>query len=82
MALEIYRKGNDLQAKYEEWHVGSPAPVAAGEYTKGGIESVTASGHELNKVLNEIKGIPLAEGRPVVTWFGDHAKFIVANLNY
>ena len=44
---------------------------------------VTADGHELNKVMVEISGIPTVSPPPkICTWFGDHAKFIVANLNY
>ncbi len=41
---------------------------------------VQADGHELEHIEQHIHGIPMHNGR-VVTWYGDHAKFIAYNWN-
>jgi hypothetical protein len=40
---------------------------------------VQADGDELEEIKNKIENIPFTVGR-VQRWFGDDAKFIVANL--
>lgn len=44
------------------------------------ILSAQADGHELEHIWQHTTGLPDAKGNRVVKWFGDHAKFIVANL--
>jgi len=61
------------------WYVGGDSPMSA--FRHDDIEKITADGDELEKIRAEITGIPMSKSR-VVTWFGDDAKFIVANLNY
>jgi hypothetical protein len=43
------------------------------------IYRVQADGDELNAILKQITGIPFASAA-VQTWYGDHAKFIAANI--
>jgi hypothetical protein len=54
------------------------------------VTSVSADGHELAMILTKFRNLPVltvdhnmpdgtARGY-MMTWFGDHAKFIVANL--
>ena len=40
---------------------------------------VQADGHELEEILNKISNIKMSKN-PVIRWFGDDAKFIIANL--
>ena len=54
------------------------------------VVSVQADGHELEHILSNSTGLPVAKDyikdgntrmkRRVQTWYGDHAKFIVGNL--
>lgn len=43
------------------------------------IVSIQADNTELEKIRREVSGIPMVDRR-VVSWYGDHAKFIVANI--
>lgn len=47
------------------------------------VKYLLATGTELDAVRSQIQGIPFANGGPTgeVTWYGDHAKFIAANLD-
>ena len=61
------------------WHVGDSATGVS----IASVAIVTADGNELNHILTNIDGIPKAHDltrMPVMTWFGDHAKFIAYNL--
>ena len=73
--LSIYLKPGGAKGK-TEWHVGEEVPIDA-----GCVECVQADGDELHHILMEFKNLPrlVAHGK-LVTWWGDHAKFIVANL--
>jgi len=71
MALNIR-----TETRWVGWHIGKPEPTISHE-----ILYVCADGDELEKIRAEITGIPMSTKR-VVTWFGDDARFIVANLNY
>lgn len=42
------------------------------------IKEVQLDGHELDHVLITMPNLPRSSGR-VVSYFGDHAKFIIAN---
>ena len=70
------------------WHSGTNEPLP-GRILKLSILqrltsiSLEASGHELNLILNTAPGLdPFnPEVRPnVIAWFGDDAKFIIANI--
>lgn len=78
MALGIFSRNKYGNTSWVQWHVHCPKPSV---YIEDVVE-VVADGDELNKVYFEIQGIPVAPKFPVVTWFGDDARFIVANLNY
>lgn len=59
------------------WHVGEPMP----EFDIHRVLSVQADNDELDHIMYKFPNLPMCKGgRRVVTWFGDHAKFIVANL--
>ena len=48
--------------------------------TARGVESVQADGDELEYIMKNFAGIPTCVNNRVVSWYGDHAKFIVGNL--
>ena len=60
------------------WHVGEEAPKFAVSYIND-ISWVQANGDELAAIMDQFGNLPRSSNR-VVTWYGDHAKFIVANL--
>lgn len=60
-----------------QWHVGQASPIASVSLPR--VLDIQADGDELAYIMNRFKNIPVSPGR-VVCWFGDHAKFIVANL--
>ena len=72
--LSIKMLGRDF-----EWHVGESPPILYGDVKD--VTEVQADGHELDYIINNMEGLPIAKTR-VVRWFGDHARFIVANLRY
>jgi hypothetical protein len=75
MALDIKTKDGWLN-----WHVGQEGgPMSS--FRHGDIDRICADGDELEKIRREITGIPMSKKR-VITWYGDDARFIVANLNY
>lgn len=45
----------------------------------GEIIAISASGTELEEIREEVSGIPTTNSS-LVEWYGDHAKFIVANV--
>ena len=61
-----------------EWHVGRGNK----EIKKYSVEvsSIQADGDELEHIEDKFNNIPTVKSERVVTWFGDDAKFIVANL--
>ena len=61
-----------------EWYVGR-GPKEIKKYSLE-VSSVQADGDELEHIKDKFKNIPLSIVERVVTWFGDNAKFIVANL--
>ncbi len=77
MALAIFRRDKYGDIHLEQWQIGSGMPSP---YTDD-VTEIVVNGPELEKVRAEISGIPMSS-MPEVQWFGDHAKFIVANLNY
>jgi len=79
MALDIETK-TAYGRKWQSLRVGSHPATHDGIDVRE-VVSVSADGDELEKIRREITGIPMSTKR-VVTWFGDDARFIVANLNY
>lgn len=60
-----------------EWHVGEKNHfVNTAEILH--IVAVQADGDELLHIYDKVRGLKIATGR-VIRWFGDDAKFIVAN---
>ena len=59
------------------WHIGeeNTARTRAAHVT-----CVQADGDELTHILKRFDSIPIARDKNVITWFGDHAKFIAAHL--
>lgn len=55
------------------WNLGEERPYV------NTVKSITADGIELTAIKN-LQGIPMKFFQDEVTWFGDDAKFIVANL--
>jgi len=77
MALKIEFEDNGEYV----WRVGQTMTVKGKEVLE--VLSVSADGGELIKIFSEIKNMPMVSPPPkVCRWFGDHARFIVANLNY
>ena len=62
-----------------ELHVGVTVPLSLKEDIRS-VYLVQADGHELDFIFQQFHGLPFAQGR-VVRWYGDHARFIVANIN-
>lgn len=48
--------------------------------TASGVAAVVADGDELEYIIKNFAGIPTCVHNRVVSWYGDHAKFIVGNL--
>lgn len=44
------------------------------------VEEIQADGDELDLILQMCQNLPLHKGR-VISWYGDHAKFIARALN-
>lgn len=61
------------------WHVGGKPLDNTADPDK--TIMVQADGHELEAICNQFTGLPKGGVRQrVVKWYGDMAKFIVANL--
>lgn len=61
------------------WHVHEPRPKLSDSDLVNTV-FLQADGHELEYVHENFKKIPRTNNRSVVRWYGDHAKFIAANL--
>ena len=69
--------GCENEPEAVRWHVGETRP----EIPANWITDISADGDELEYILSRFRNIPLASSsRITVSWFGDHAKFIFANL--
>lgn len=66
--------------RYIEWHIGQPFPLRESLEDIGLVLEVTADCDELDYIVNMFSGIPLTKLLGVIHWYGDHAKFIAANL--
>ena len=45
------------------------------------VSRVSADGHELRAVVNQLTGLPLAPKKPVQEWTGDLASFVFLNID-
>lgn len=60
------------------WHTGEPCPVPFANIKN--VEEIQADGGELELILRVCQNIPVATTTNVMRWFGDDARFIVANV--
>ena len=72
----MYITHTDISIGTKTWHVGKKMPD---DYIHL-IEFVQAHGDELQEIYRQFAHLPQARLAKVVRWYGDHAKFIVANL--
>ena len=63
-----------------EWHVGEVAPFHPGNLRTWDYVEVQADGDELYHITRCSVFIPHVVAANVMTWFGDDARFILANL--
>ncbi len=73
MLYFVFTKGPE-----RDWHVGEPNPVFPIEVNQ--ITEVQADSEELAYVRTRFWNLPNSNTSSVTRWFGDHAKFIAANL--
>jgi hypothetical protein len=72
--------------KHQKWHATFHVPferTAIGQVRTELVTEVQADGDELTHVEWKFNNLPMPKvitGHTVVRWFGDDAKFIVANL--
>lgn len=59
------------------WHRGESLPSDLNIHQ---VVEVQADGEELEMILLRQENLPVPNRGRVMRWFGDHAKFIVANL--
>lgn len=75
----MYIVSADERGMHERsWHVGEPL-IFGVEAIQSVIE-VQADGDELTHLHKQFDNIPFRLNSRVNRWFGDHAKFIAANL--
>ena len=69
--------GKNTSAQLEkQWHIGQTVPLIQEGYE---VSEVQADGDELDYLLDNLSGLPMSKS-PVVSWFGDMAKFIIHNI--
>lgn len=61
----------------KQWHVNQPLPFRPDDVQV--VVEVQADCDELEAIKRQFINLPMTNGR-VVRWFGDHARFIAANL--
>lgn len=71
------------------WHIGSSKKEMK-DVNPDAIQEVHADGDELGTILHRFRNLPCLSGDEdsgyamargyVMTWYGDHAKFIVGNI--
>ncbi len=66
----------------QDWHVGD-GPIM-GIFVPGNalerVVMVQVDGHELEAVKDQLRYLPGSYTGRVVRWYGDHARFIIGNL--
>jgi hypothetical protein len=67
---------DEIDPQSVEFEIGKTTPVNLNHEL---VLSVIADGAELRHILNNFTQLPRCLSRTEQRWFGDHAKFIVAN---
>lgn len=75
MYIVVDWNGSDVEMT---WHVGKFLPIASEDVKH--IKEVQADGDELEYIKNNFSHMPVNVNRRVNRWFGEMARFIVANL--
>lgn len=80
--LHVVMQNTDPTSQEEEiaipWHVGEELKLTPIDIRY--VLEVQADGDELQAVYEKFDNIPTSAWNRVVRWYGDHAKFIAANL--
>jgi hypothetical protein len=75
----MYIVSADERGMHERtWHVGEGLTFSTEQIAA--VIEVMADGHELEHILKNFYNMPFRTAKRVNRWFGDHAKFIAANL--
>lgn len=74
MALSITFKGGF----YKVWHVGERLDLAYEAVNN--IVEIQADSTELDMIMSKFSNLPTVKYKQVVRYFGDTARFIVANM--
>jgi len=61
------------------WHMSDSVPMLFA-MARENITSISAKGEELEYIRNHFDNLPIPNHRDVVFWYGETAKFIVANF--
>lgn len=84
MSLYITATHKDGAEWVCEYHVGKCLRNEFVEVLKAfhdcTVMEVQADGNELEAIKRQLENIPFAKGKRVVRWFGDDARFIIANI--
>lgn len=59
------------------WHLGESVPNNSPDM----VREIQADGDELAYIKRNFTNIPYHNYRPVITWYGEMAQFIFANLS-
>ena len=84
MLYIVFKKNNAIDSI--TWRVDSDVKAFHAKLddvtddTFSNVELVQADGHELSYIRRFFTNIPDVSNKSVVSWFGDHARFIAANL--
>ena len=83
MLYIVYREPGRQIPTVMSWHVGDVLPFDFRDHVQE-VTEVQADGDELQLILDQATGLPMVNrigNYPRVQhWYGDHAKWIVANL--
>ncbi len=69
------------ETDYRQWQIDDKQSMKdfLGRYRISKVEEVQADGYELVRIMQQFKNLPMHHNE-IVHWFGDDAKFIIANL--
>lgn len=76
--LPVYGKGGFVHSTCKEWHVGDKLVLNSVEVRH--LEYIEANGNELDCILSNFIHIPYHRDKKPMIWYGDMAKFIMANM--
>lgn len=85
MYIVIAQRGDSTKTVELQWHVGEKNPLRNlpdnFAFSFEDVIEVQADLDELDYIHTEFTNLPqVVRGAGIVHWFGDHAKFIAANL--